>query len=167
MSIWNEDNDAYIITGPRLQMNAIFHWPFSFSLSIIHFGLPWHLPDKPIATSNPGSGLCFQQQFGCTPITALKEAVLALSSTSHPAHRSPQGSSPLSQTAPTACPGIPCRWSARPHSERWDGPPGHGPNSPGWRSRSSERPAGGVTVRTFCTFLSILTLCLWLWGITV
>lgn len=58
--------------------------------------------------------------------------------------RSVQGSSPPSQSGPTACPGTPCHRSVQQHTVLSDGPPGHGPNTPRLRRTLSGRPVVGA-----------------------
>ena len=76
--------------------------------------------------------------------SALLGAVFLLSSTSHPPLGFPQGSSPLSQSDLTACPGTPCLRSARQHTGLSDGPPGRGPSNRLWRRTPSGCPARGA-----------------------
>lgn len=84
------------------------------------------------------------KQLGCNSSATLTGPVFLLSSTFHPPQRFPQGSSPLSQSDLTACPGTPCHRSAQQHTGLSDGPPGRGPSTPLWRRTPSGCPVGGA-----------------------
>lgn len=71
-------------------------------------------------------------------------SVFPLSSISHPPQRFLQGSSPLSWSGSTACPGTPCQRSAQQHTGPSDGPLGRGPSTLLWRRTPAGCPVGGA-----------------------
>lgn len=127
---------------------------------IFQFAPPSHIYDKSIA-NDASTGISFiPSGLVLSPQLPWWGAVFLLSSTSHPPQWFLQGSSPLSWSAPTACPGTPCRRSARQHTGLSDGPPGRGPSTRLWRRTPAGCPAGGA-VEHRCNQSIILT-----WGKT-
>lgn len=151
-SLWSmkkKTNQVSLVFIFMLVLICILH--VSSSLVTVHF----HQHDFPVCSLVTRLWWTHSKQYihrkvilsqllGCNSSAALVGAVFLLNSTSHPQQRFLQGSSPLSQSDLTACPGTPCHQSAQQHTGLSDGPPGHGPSNLLWRHTPSGCPAGGA-----------------------
>lgn len=127
---------VYIYVGPDLYIEVHLWYQFCFIYMIFQSAPPSHISDEPIA-NNASTGVSFSPRHSVAIPLPAWGAVFLLGPTSHPPQRFLQGSSPLSQSDLTACPGTPCRRSAQQHTGLSDGPPGRGPSTPLWRRTPS------------------------------
>lgn len=139
------------ISGSRFLLHP------SFSRSLLHLTKPQRIV-RPLASLS----LSLSQLIDCGSPAVPRGAAFPLSSTSHPPRRFPPGFSPPSQSAPTACPGPPCHWSARRHTGLSDGPLGHDPSTHLWWHTPSGCPAGGAVEHIYDQSLTV-TCDIWDW----